>query len=129
MSTAKIIGTVIIAVGGSLGGSAFVGTATACAEPDREWDIGAYDRCIHSGLTEDVPSGEQAWLDHQKYCCLKSGGDWNAGTQACQAPAAEPAQRPGVVDPGVATQTFVPALPPVRNPGVATQTFAPAPVG
>ena len=132
MSIVKVMGTVIIAVAGSLSGSVVVNPAVACAVPNDEWDIGAYDQCVASfdGNPLDSDAEHKRWQDHMKYCCEKSGGVFNyAGPGGCVAPPANPAQGPVAPPGGVATQTLEPAPPPVvRNPGVI-QTFTPAPVG
>jgi hypothetical protein len=113
-----------IVAAGALGGSALAEPAHACAAP-REWDIGAYDQCLNDGLGKGYNEEEQ--LNHLALCCWASGGDWNAALGKCQAPPAEPTQRPAIA-PGVIAQTLEPAAPPViRNPGVVTGTFSPAP--
>jgi hypothetical protein len=113
-----------IVAAGALGGSALAEPAHACAAP-REWDIGAYDQFLNDGLGKGYNEEEQ--LNHQALCCWATSGDWNAALGKCQAPPAEPAQRPAIA-PGVITQTLEPAaLPVIRNPGVVTETFSPAP--
>jgi hypothetical protein len=121
----RLLPVAFIAAAGALGGSALAEPAHACAAP-REWDIGAYDQCLNDGLGKGY--NEEEWLNHQALCCWATGGDWNAAQGKCQAPPAEPAQRPGMAPrPGV-IQTLEPAAPPViRNPGVVTETFSPAP--
>jgi hypothetical protein len=76
-----------LAAAAILGGSAFGDPATACAAP--EWDIGAYDNCMDAGVTQGLQG--EAWDKHNKACCEKTGGDWNAVVKTCQAP---PATRP-----------------------------------
>jgi hypothetical protein len=120
----RLMPVAFIVAAGALGGSALAEPAHACAAP-REWDIGAYDQCLNDGLGKGYNEEEQ--LNHQALCCWATGGDWNAALGKCQAPPAEPAQRPAIA-PGVITQTLEPAAPPViRNPGVATGIFSPAP--
>ena len=65
-----------------LGASAFGDPATACAA----WDMGAYDNCMDAGASQGL-KGED-WDQHNKACCEKTGGDWNAGAKKCQAPPA-----------------------------------------
>lgn len=120
----RLLPVAFIAAAGALGGSAVADPAHACAAP-REWDIGSYDQCLADGIGKGYDDEE--WLNHKALCCWASGGDWNAVQGDCQAPPAEPAQRPAVA-PGVITHTFEPVAPPVvRNPGVVTQPFSPAP--
>jgi hypothetical protein len=120
----RLMPVAFIVAAGALGGSALAEPAHACAAP-REWDIGAYDQCLNDGLGKGYNEEEQ--LNHQALCCWATGGDWNAALGKCQAPPAEPAQRPAIA-PGVITQTLEPAAPPViRNPGVVTGIFSPAP--
>ena len=120
----RLMPVAFIVAAGALGGSALAEPAHACAAP-REWDIGAYDQCLTDGLGKGY--NEEERLNHEALCCWATGGDWNAAQGKCQAPPAEPAQRPAVA-PGVITQTLEPAAPPViRNPGVVTGTFSPAP--
>jgi hypothetical protein len=120
----RLLPVAFIAAAGALGGSALADPAHACAAP-REWDIGAYDQCLNDGLGKGY--NEEEWLNHQALCCWATGGDWNAAQGKCQAPPAEPAQRPGMAPrPGV-IQTLEPVAPPViRNPAVV-ETFSPAP--
>lgn len=120
----RLMPVAFIVAAGALGGSALAEPAHACAAP-REWDIGAYDQCLNDGLGKGYNEEEQ--LNHQALCCWATGGDWNAAQGTCQAPPAEPTQRPAIA-PGVITQTLEPVTPPViRNPGVVTGTFSPAP--
>ncbi|MEO3757459.1 hypothetical protein ABGB19_04090 [Mycobacterium sp. B14F4] len=138
MSGLKIFAALVIALAGGMAGSATVDPAIACAAPNQEWDIGAYDRCMKAV--------EDAWLngelngpvgDAQRECCEKTGGVWSpspgappaSGAGSCAAPPANAAQGPMAPPGSVATQTLEPEPPPVvRNPGVI-QTFTPAPVG
>ena len=72
-----------LAAAAILGGSAFGAPATACAAT--EWDIGAYDKCMDAGVAQGLDEG---WDEHNKACCEKTGGDWNAVVKTCQAPPA-----------------------------------------
>ncbi|QZT64372.1 hypothetical protein [Mycolicibacterium austroafricanum] len=123
---------VLLAVTATLGGSAWISPTEACAAPNDEWDIGAYDQCV--GSFDGIPSQSDAdykrWTDHMKMCCERTGGIFRyAGAGGCVAPPAEPAAGGPVVPPGVATHTLEPAPPPaVWNPGVIA-TFTPAPIG
>ena len=71
-----------LAAAAILSGSAFGNPATASAAP--EWDIGAYDNCMDAGAAQGLKG--QDWDNHNKACCEKTGGDWNAGAKKCQAP-------------------------------------------
>lgn len=125
----RVVPAVLLAAAATLRGSAIGDPATACAAP-REWDIGAYDQCVKSGLGKGYNDVE--WEEHEHQCCLDSGGVWNLEQGKCQAPPADAESQPGVAPtPGVASQTEEPAPPPVtRVPlGDITATFAPAPAG
>jgi hypothetical protein len=125
----RLMPVAFILTAGALGGSALAETAHACAAPS-EWDIGAFDQCLKSGLGQGF--SDEEYQQHYKYCCLQSGGRCESTPYGCKcvAPPANPAQGP-MAPPsgGVATQTLAPAPPPpIRNPGVVT-TFVPAPIG
>lgn len=57
----------------------------AVAGAEREWDIGQHDKCI-----EDMVAGRDLTLEEYdavwQYCCISSGGEWNDGRKACEAP-------------------------------------------
>jgi hypothetical protein len=114
-----------ILAAGALAASTFGLTAVASAAP--EWDIENYDDCM-KGMNLSDPSEQLAWT---RKCCLDSGGVWNDSLGKCQSPPAQQAQRPAIATrPGVITQTFEPAAPPViRNPWGVTQTLAPTSFG
>ena len=79
----------------AFGGVALANPATACAE--RVWDIGEYDSCSRN-VPADQGSDPDKYLEHLRWCCFKSGGDWNTGTRNCQAPAEGPvAPNPGPI--------------------------------
>ncbi|MGH3677912.1 MAG: hypothetical protein ACRDU5_19700 [Mycobacterium sp.] len=117
----RIVPAALLAATAVLGGSAVGDTATACAAPNtggREWDVKAYDTCMRDILVNRDPN--KSFRDEHKRCCSESGGDWDASTNNCVAPAAAPAPAeptlPGVAPrPGVATQ---PPRPP-PDPGPA----------
>lgn len=125
----RLVPAVLLAATATLGGSAFVDPAIACAAPPAEWDVKGYDHCIRDVILNPDPN--KSFTAEHKRCCTESGGQWNESTRDCVAPPAQPAgSQPGVApSPGVATQTLEPAPPPIRNPGVVTETFTPAPVG
>lgn len=69
-----------------------IGSASAYAEPG-SWDIEDFDSCtalLDDGINESL----QQKLDEARYCCEHTGGVWNEGQQACQAPPAQEAQAP-----------------------------------
>lgn len=106
----QILPAALIAATAAFGISAVAGTAAAAAQPNTggEWDIGAYDRCVNSGENQ-LPDKPNAQEDHIHYCCINSGGVWNAAAKKCQAPAAEPAEAPQTRLPGrVPVQVFEP---------------------
>ena len=108
---------------------AFPAIASALPDTPGEWDIGAYDQCVASGEGQ-LPDKPNAQEDHIHYCCINSGGVWNAVAKTCQAPPAEPAGAPitkatpkaptGVFEPVRPTATRVPG-------GVFVQTLTVAP--
>jgi hypothetical protein len=124
----RLLPAALLAATAALGGSASVDPATACAAPNDEWDVGAYDQCVAS--YPDPPAENiTRYLDHLEYCCKKSGGVYSL-TQGCVAPPAA-AQGPGVAPPPeVATDNPAPPPPPVtRVPPGVIETFTPAPIG
>ena len=127
----RVIPAVLLAATATLGGNALGESATACAAPADEWDIGKYDMCIAGQEWMKGAGYTQAEINEGKRrCCNASGGVWNEAKQDCQAPPAQPAQQPGVApNPSEATQN--PAVPPpIRIPqDEITATFQPAPVG
>ena len=66
---------------------AFPAIASALPDTPGEWDIGAYDQCVASGEGQ-LPDKPNAQEDHIHYCCINSGGVWNAAAKKCQAPPA-----------------------------------------
>ena len=108
---------------------AFPAIASALPDTPGEWDIGAYDQCVASGEGQ-LPDKPNAQEDHIHYCCINSGGVWNAAAKKCQAPPAEHAEAPitkatpkpptGVFEPVRPTTTRVPG-------GVFVQTLTVAP--
>ncbi len=114
----------------TLGGNAVGDPAVACAAPNQEWDVTAFDKCIQDVIFSGHPN--KSFTAEHKRCCTETGGQWNESTHECVAPPVQPADAqqptlPGVAPrPGVATQEPAPA--PIRNPEV-TATFQPAPVG
>jgi hypothetical protein len=116
----QILPAALIAATAAFGISALAGTAPASALPDTpgEWDIGAYDNCVSSGEGQlpDKPNAEE---DHKHYCCINSGGIWDATAKKCVAPPAQPAEAPqtrlpgrvpvGVFEPVAPTTTRVPS--------------------
>lgn len=108
---------------------AFPATASGLPDTPGEWDIGAYDRCVNSGENQ-LPDKPNAQEDHIHYCCINSGGVWNAAAKKCQAPPAEPAEAPQTRLPGrVPVQVFEPApsWTPRVTGGVVAQTWTTAP--
>jgi hypothetical protein len=106
-----------IAAGAIAVGAGALSAQAANAE-SREWDIGAYDKCAATNPHIDPDK----YMDHFHYCCIQSGGDWDASKGKCVAP---PANAPGrTVPPGAITHTLTPLAP---SPGDITQTFTPAP--
>jgi hypothetical protein len=63
------------------------GSAIASAAPG-VWDIESFDSCTEL-LDDGINESQQQKLDETKYCCVNTGGVWNEGQQACQAPPAE----------------------------------------
>jgi hypothetical protein len=133
MSIRQILPAALIAATAAFGLGALAGTAPASALPDTpgEWDIGAYDRCVNSGENQ-LPDKPNAQEDHLHYCCINSGGVWNAAQKKCQSPPAEPAPAPAT---RVVGQVPVHVFEPVQNPtspvtrvqpGTVLQTMAPA---
>jgi hypothetical protein len=133
MSIRRILPAALIAATAVLGLTALAEPASASALPDTpgEWDIGAYDQCVNSGENQ-LPDKPNAQEDHLQYCCINSGGVWNASLKKCQAPPAEPAPAPATRVPG---RLPVHTLEPVENPaypvthvqqGVVLYTLAPA---
>jgi hypothetical protein len=127
-SAARLLGPAILFAVAAVGGSAIGSPAVACAEP-REWDIGSYDSCVdqvNGAVDRGVIQRGNDYINYLKYCCSKSGGDWNSDTNSCQAPAAEQGTQTGPqinLPPGGLPQaTLAPATP---GP-VAPQTSAPA---
>lgn len=110
---------------------AFPATATALPDTPGDWDIGAYDQCVNSGEGQ-LPDKPNAQEDHLHYCCINSGGVWNAAAKKCQAPPAEPAEAPQTRVPGrVPTQVLEPAANPTYptyhvQPGMVLYTLTPA---
>jgi hypothetical protein len=128
-AAARLLGpAILLAAAATLGGSAIGTPAVACAEP-REWDIGSFDAC-RDQVTDAVGRGiiqrGSDYTNYLKYCCAKSGGDWNDETNDCQAPPAEQGTQTGpqanLPQGGVPQATLAPATP---GP-VAPQTPAPA---
>ena len=105
------------AAAATLIGGAFGDTAVASA---REWDIGAYDKCAATNPHTDPDK----YLDHFHYCCIQSGGDWDASNGKCVAPAANTAG--GVIPTDLPRHTLSPD-PVIAPPGDSTQTFTPVP--
>jgi hypothetical protein len=107
---------------------AFTATASGLPDTPGEWDIGAYDRCVNSGENQ-LPDKPNAQEDHIHYCCINSGGVWNAAAKKCQAPPAEPAEAPQTRLPGrVPVQVFeAPSWTPRVTGGVVAQTWTTAP--
>ena len=50
-------------------------------------------QCVNSGENQ-LPDKPTAQEDHIHYCCLGSGGIWDASAKKCVAPPAEPAEAP-----------------------------------
>jgi hypothetical protein len=133
-SLRRLVPAALLAAAATLGGSAFVDPATACAAPNTggaEWDVAAYDACMRNLILSPDFGNRSTRADRQK-CCTDSGGQWNDAQGSCQSPPAEPAEAqptlPGVAPrPGVATQPPPPPPPPIRNPEV-TMPFQPGPV-
>ena len=123
----RLLPAALLAAIAALGGSALANPAAACAAPNTgEWDIGAYDRCVGTNPPKDFDK----FIDHMHWCCINSGGEWNAAKKDCQAPPAKPAQAPPRwVYPGIDIQTATPVPPPpaARNPGVVTEPLTAAP--
>lgn len=129
----RILPAGLLAATAIFGGSAIGDPASACAAPP-EWDIGAFDQCLNSGLGKGM--SDEEWESHYTWCCLKSGGQCakpiaGSGKCRCVAPPAEPAEAgPGWVPPGgmpgtVPTHTVQPAEPAPNVP----PTLAPASPG
>jgi hypothetical protein len=84
------------------------------ASAQAEWDIGAYDQCVNSGENQ-LPDKPNAQEDHIHYCCLGSGGIWNAAAKKCVAPPAEQAQGSITRGPGdLPVHVFEPDRPTTR---------------
>jgi hypothetical protein len=64
---------------------------TPVASAAREWDIGAYDDCLTTEALEPWDNYEEM----DRYCCLKTGGEWNWDASQCEAPPHPDYQRPG----------------------------------
>ena len=98
--------------------------AVASAAP-REWDIGSYDQCIAGGYGKGYDADE--WRNHEALCCYRSGGDWNAAQNKCQAPPAEQqAQHPITANQSdLPNYTLEPSTPPATRipPRVINQTI------
>lgn len=88
---------------------------TIASGAPREWDIGSYDQCMASGLGKGYDDDE--WRNHEALCCFRSGGDWNAAQNKCQAPPAEQqAQHPMTVNQGdLPDYTLEPSAPPATR--------------
>ncbi|WP_156426699.1 hypothetical protein [Mycobacterium sp. IS-3022] len=121
---------VLLLATATLGGSALVDPATACAEP-REWDIGEYDSCIEKVVDRNIRgvTNDAQMLAEAKHCCMMSGGEWNMSAGGpngrCVAPAPASTQAPWTPPggmPDAPVHTFAPAEP---GPAVPP-TFAPA---
>jgi len=135
-----LLSAALLAAAAALSGSAIGDPAIACAAPNQEWDVNAYDDCMRK-LILSPGFGEGSSRAARQKCCTDSGGVWNEAQGSCQSPPAEPADAPqqptlpGVAPrPGEATQPPPPPPPPVQNPGVAPrpgviETFTPAPIG
>jgi hypothetical protein len=82
--------------------------AAATAGAEREWDLAQMDKCVEDNWPTGNYTIEQVDTVIQ-YCCISSGGDWNAATTDCNAPPPEAQNVPGV--PGQTT------APPVLDPG------------
>lgn len=111
-----VLPAALIAATATLCGSAVADPTIACAAPDREWDIGKYDQCVHEGVGKGYTDEE--WENHLALCCWASGRDWSTQSNQCVAPPCgrdcEAAERPGWTSPGgmpdaIPTHTFEPA--------------------
>ena len=94
-----------------------------------EWDIGAYDQCIASGEGQ-LPDKPNAKEDHEHYCCINSGGIWDAAAKKCVAPPATPAEAPSTkANPKAPVGVFEPVRPTTTRVagGVFVQTLTAAP--
>jgi hypothetical protein len=99
--SATLFGTAAIALA--------IGGLVQPAVSQAEWNIEEYDACLKNASA--------------LFCCVASGGEWNINQYKCEAPAeAQPAQNPGGVGTGTATQTSDVGQAPV--PGAATPTPA-----
>jgi hypothetical protein len=133
MSMRALLPAALITATAAFGLSALADPATASALPDTpgEWDIAAYDQCVNSGENQ-LPDKPNAQEDHLHYCCINSGGVWNAAQKKCQAPPAKPAEAPVTRVPGrVPTQVLEPVDNPEYpvfhvQPGMNLYTLAPA---
>lgn len=132
-SAARLVApAILLAAAAALGGSAIGSPAVACAEP-REWDIGSYDSCVdqvNGAVDRGIIQRGNDFVNYLKYCCSKSGGDWNDATRECQAPPAGQGAQPGpqisLPPGGVPQATLAPVAP---GPAATPTTPAPASPG
>jgi hypothetical protein len=115
-TTAARIGQCVAATA-LMAGLAFGAAATAGAE--REWDLAQNDKCIEDNWPPGNYTLEQLDTVFQ-YCCITSGGVWNASTSDCNAPPPEAENVPG--EPGQPTPPSVLQNPPAQpsNPLIPT---------
>lgn len=81
---ARAIATAGVGLGLALGSA-----ATSSAE--RVWDIREYDSCMRT--MPPIESSDD-YVEQNKWCCYKSGGDWIEG-RGCGAPPAQTDNVPG----------------------------------
>lgn len=78
-----------------------------------EWDIGAYDSCMHHYSDPYHGSGDENY-DYAAWCCYSTGGVWTSNH--CQAPPGEATSSPLGPGPQQAPPRGVQAPPPPLNP-------------
>ncbi len=83
----RLVPAALFAAAVALGISTLADPAIASAE--REWDIGAYDKCI-----ENVFLGGAGFVEAMRECCINSGGVWDDDRLKCGAPPADDVERP-----------------------------------
>lgn len=122
-STRRWIPALLLAAPMAFSGIALANPPTACAE--RIWDYNEYDSCSRN-FPPGTENSVESWTEHMKWCCYKSGGDWNDSVSNCQAPPPERAgNAPVVVTPG---QVEDPVTPRTPRPSVPKGgIFAPQP--
>lgn len=119
-----LVPAVLLTATGTIGGSAVVAPATACAAPS--WDIGSYELCLSDIRESDVARD----LAAKKDCCLATGGEWKRGSDGavdCFAPPIEGAGPAGAATAPPPPPGDVVPRPTVTPPSEAATETPPTP--